>query len=114
MINFDEVVNDTPITHNENWPYVPDFPYRILIVGGSGSGKTNALLNLISRQEDIDKIYLYVKDPYEPKYQFLINKRQAVGKNIVTIVMLLLSIQTTLMMFTTILTIIILVKVVKF
>ena len=57
------------------WPYIPDHPYRILIVGGSGSGKTNALLNLINNQSDIDKIYLYAKDPYEKEYQYLINKR---------------------------------------
>ena len=49
------------------------------MVGGSGSGKTNALLNLINNQPDIDKIYLYAKDPYEPKYQNLINKRKKVG-----------------------------------
>ena len=49
----------------------------ILIIGGSGSGKTNALLNLINNQPDIDKIYLYAKDPYEDKYQFLINKRES-------------------------------------
>ena len=51
--------------HNKNWPYIPDHPYRILIIGGSGSGKTNLLLNLIENQPDIDKIYFYVKDPYE-------------------------------------------------
>ena len=56
-----------------------DHPYRILIVGGSGSWKTNALLNLIKNQPDIDKIYLYAKDPYEAKYQFLINKRKSTG-----------------------------------
>ena len=50
----------------------------ILIIGGSGSGKTNALLNLINNQPDIDKIYLYAKDPYEDKYQFLINKRESI------------------------------------
>ena len=54
--------------HNKNWPYIPDHPYRILIIGGSGSGKTNVLLNLIENQPDIDKIYLYAKDPYECKY----------------------------------------------
>ena len=48
---------------------------RILIIGGSGSGKTNELLNLINSQPDIDKLYLYAKDPYETKYQFLINKK---------------------------------------
>ena len=47
---------------------MPHHPYRILIIGGSGSGKTNALLNLISNQPDIDKIYLYGKDPYGAKY----------------------------------------------
>ena len=61
------------------WLHIPDHPYRILIVGGSGSGKTNALLNLINKQPDIDKIYLYAKDPYEAKYQYLINKREKVG-----------------------------------
>ena len=53
------------------------FPYIILIIGGSGSGKTNALLNLINNQPDIDKIYLYAKDRYEAKYQFSINKRES-------------------------------------
>ena len=47
----------------------------------SGSGKTNVLLNLIENQPDIDKIYLYTKDPYEGKYQYLINKRERVGMN---------------------------------
>ena len=65
--------------HNLNWPYIPDHPYRILIIGSSGTGKTNVLLNLINNQEDIDKIYLYAKDPHEDKYQYLINKRKSVG-----------------------------------
>ena len=81
MINFDEYTNENKRKHNPNWPYIPDHPYRILIVGGSGSGKTNALLNLIDNQPDIDKIYLYAKDPYESKYQYLINKREGVGIN---------------------------------
>ena len=58
--------------YNPNWPYIPDHPYRILIIGVSGSGKTNTLLNLINNQPNIDKIYLYAKDPYEDKYQLLI------------------------------------------
>ena len=58
--------------------FFPDDPYRVLIIGGSGSGKTNALLNLINNQPDIDNIYLYAKDPYEAKYQFLINKRESI------------------------------------
>ena len=57
-------------------PYVPDHPYRILIIAGCGSGKTNALLNLINSNPDIDKKYLYAKDPYEAKYQILINKKE--------------------------------------
>ena len=81
MIYFDEYTNENIIENNLNWPYIPDHPYRILIIGGSGSGKTNALLNLINNQPDIDKIYLYAKDPYEKKYQYLINKREKVGLN---------------------------------
>ena len=79
MINFDEYTNENIIKHNSKWPYIPDHPYRILIIGDSGSGKTNALLNLINNQPDIDKIYLYAKDPYESKYQYLINKCEKVG-----------------------------------
>ena len=79
MINFDDYVNENKTKHNKNWPYTPDHPYRILIMGGSGSGKTNVLLNLIDNQPDIDKIYLYVKDLYEAKYQYLINIREKVG-----------------------------------
>ena len=79
MINFDNCTNENEIEHNPKWPYIPDHPYRILIVRDSGSEKTNALLNLIDNQTDIDKIYLYAKDPYEAKYQYLINKREKVG-----------------------------------
>ena len=79
MINFDDYVNENKTKHNENWPYIPDHPYRILIVGGSGSEKINVLLNLIQKQPVIDKIYLYAKDLYEAKYQYLINKRKTVG-----------------------------------
>ena len=80
MINFDEYPNEN-IEHNLKWPYIPDHPYRILIINGSGSGKTNALLNLINNQTDIDKIYLNAKDPYEAKYQYLITKHEKVGLN---------------------------------
>ena len=79
MINFDEYTNENKMEHNLNWPYIQDHPYRILIIGGSGSEKTNALLNLINNQPDTDKIYLYAKDPYEPKYQYLINKHEKEG-----------------------------------
>ena len=63
MINFDDYTNEKETKHNPDYPYIPDHPYRILIIGGSGFGKTNALLNLIENQPDIDKIYLYAKDP---------------------------------------------------
>ena len=79
MINFDDYTNENKTEHNPKWSYILDHPYRILIVGGSGSGKTNALLNLTNNQPNIDKIYLYGKDPYEEKYQYLINKREKVG-----------------------------------
>ena len=79
MINFDDYANENKTEHSKNWSYIPDHPYMILIIEGSGSGKTNALLHLINNQPDIDKIYLYAKDPYETKYQFLINKRERTG-----------------------------------
>ena len=79
MINFDIYSNETKRKHNANWPLIPDHPYRMLIIGGSGSEKTNALLNLINDQPDIDKIYLYAKDPYEDKYQYLIEKKESTG-----------------------------------
>ena len=69
------------MSNRDIWPYIPDHPYTILIIGGSGSGKTSALLNLIKNREDIVKIYLYAKDPNEAKYQYLINKREKVGLN---------------------------------
>ena len=56
MINFDDYVNENKTKHNKNWPYAPYHPYRILIIGGSGSGKTDVLLNLIDIQLDVDKI----------------------------------------------------------
>ena len=79
MINFDNYVNENKTKHNKNWPYIPDYPYRILIIGGSGSGKTNALINLINEQNDIDKIYLHARDLNEPKYEYLIKIREDVG-----------------------------------
>ena len=62
MINLDNIVNNNKQEHNQKRPYIPDHLYRILIIGGSGSGKTNTWLHLINEQEDIDKIYLYAKD----------------------------------------------------
>ena len=81
MINFDNYANENKTKHNKNWPYIPDHRYRILIIGGSESGKTNLLLNLTENQPDIDKIYLYAKYPYKSKYQYLIDKREGVGIN---------------------------------
>ena len=68
MINLDNITNENNKKHNKKWPYIPDHPYRVLIIGGSESGKTNTLLNLINEQNDIDKIYLYAKDLIEPKH----------------------------------------------
>ena len=81
MLNFDDYTNENKIRQSSNWPYIPDHPYRILIIGGSGSGKTSALLSLINNQSDIDKIYLYAKNSYEPKYQYLFDKRENVCLN---------------------------------
>ena len=82
MIVLNSIINENNKRHNEKWPYIPDHPYRIFIIGDSGSGKTNTLNNLISVQDYndvIDKIYLYAKDLNEPKYQFLIEKREYAG-----------------------------------
>ena len=77
MKNYDQSFE---INHNLNWSYIPNHPYRILIIGGSRSGKTNVLLNFIKHQRpDIDKIYFYVKDPFKSKYQFLVNRREKAG-----------------------------------
>ena len=104
MINFDDYMNKNKTEHNQKRLYIPDHPYRKLIIGGSGSGKTNALLNLINNQLDIDKIYLYAKDPYETKYHVLIDKRESTGlKHFNDPMILSLSIQIICMMFTKIL-----------
>ena len=79
MFNLDDITNENNKEHNKNWPFIPDHTHRLLIIGCSGSGKTNAMLNLIKEQDDIDKIYLYAKDLSEPKYEFLIKKREDAG-----------------------------------
>ena len=79
MINLDSITNGNNKERNEKWPYIPDHPHRILIFGSSASGKTNTWLHLIREQDDIDKIYFYATDLREPKYEFLIKKRENVG-----------------------------------
>ena len=66
MINLNSITNEKNKKHDEKWPYIPDHPYRTLIIGNSGSGKTNTLLNLINEQNHIDKVYLYARDLNEP------------------------------------------------
>ena len=65
----DSITNENNKKHNEKWPYIPDHPCRILIIG----------LNLINEQNDTDKIYLYTRDLNEPKYKILIKKRKDAG-----------------------------------
>ena len=79
MTNFDDYPNENKRKHNLKWQYTPEHPHRILIIGGSWSGKTNATLNLINNQRDIGKIYFYAKDPYGTKCQFLLKKREITG-----------------------------------
>ena len=76
MINLGSINNKNNKKYNEKWPYIPDHPHRIIIIGGSGSGDTNALINLIDEENHIDKIYLYARDLSEPKYEYLIKKRE--------------------------------------
>ena len=67
MINLDSIIKENNKEYNKKWPYIPNQPYRILIIGGSGSRKTNTLLNLINEQRDINKMYLYAKGLSESK-----------------------------------------------
>ena len=81
MINLDSITNENNKDHNEKWPYIPDYPYRSLIIDGSGSLKTSTLFNLIKEQNDIGKIYLYAKDLSKEKYDFFfIKKRKNAGR----------------------------------
>ena len=76
MINFDDGIKENIKEHNSNRPQIPNHPYRVFIIGVSGSGITNSLLNLINHQQDTDKTFLYAKNLYEAKYQLLINRRE--------------------------------------
>ena len=83
MINLDKIIIEKNKEYNKKWPYIPDHSNRILIIGGSGSRKTNTLLNLINEQKDILKIYLYAKDLSKSKYKYLIkNRENAVIKHV--------------------------------
>ena len=82
MFNLDDIRNKNNKDHNKKQPFIPDHPYRMLIIEGSVSGKTNSLPTLVKEQDSenlIDKIYWYVKDLNEPKYQFLIKKHEDLG-----------------------------------
>ena len=70
MLNLDNILSNKNEDKNNNWPF------RMLIIGPSSSGKTNTLLHLINNLHSIDKIYLYAKDIHEPKYECLINKQE--------------------------------------
>ena len=75
MLNLDNIVSNKKKSSLES----DDWPFRMLIIGPSGSGKTNTLLHLIDKFHPIDKIYLYAKNIYEEKHQYLINKREQAG-----------------------------------
>ena len=77
MFNFDYIIKIDIKENNLKWPKLPDQSYRRLIIGASGSRKTNASLNLVNHEPDIEKSYLYAEDPYKAKYQLLINKRES-------------------------------------
>ena len=80
MINFYDVTGENIKEHNPNWAQISLYhPYRILVIGNSGSGKTNALPNLISHQPNINKIYLHAQKPYEAKYHLVISRCESVG-----------------------------------
>ena len=96
IINLESITNKNNKEHNEKWPYIPNHPYRIIIIFGSGSGKVNTLLNLVKEKDYhdvIDKMYLYARDLSKPKYQFLIKKREDAGIKNVNNQMLLLCVQ---------------------
>ena len=90
MINPGSTRNENNKEHNEKWPFISHHSCRILIIWGSGSGKINALLDLIKEQDDIDTIYLYAKDSSEPKYEFLIKSAKLSSLEIYKILQLII------------------------
>ena len=84
MLNLDSIASNKNTSSSEDTTESSssernNWPFRMLIIGASGSGKTNTLLHLINNLHPIDKIYLYAKDIHEPKYEYLINKREQAG-----------------------------------
>ena len=85
MINFDNIAKVNIKEHNLNWPQIRNHQYRILLIGGTRSRKTNALFNIINHKLYTDKIHFYAKDPYEVKYQVLINNRDSARSSAIMI-----------------------------
>ena len=79
MNNLDSITNEKNKEHDKKCPFIPGHLYRNWIIGGAGSRKANALLNLTKEQDNIDKTYLHAKDLSGPMYEFLIKKREDVG-----------------------------------
>ena len=82
MFSLDNIVNENNEDHNKKCPCIPGHPYGVLVIRGSGSGKTNSLFNRIRQQDSnklIDNIYFYAKDLNEPKFLLLIKKREETG-----------------------------------
>ena len=77
----DDVTKESIKGHNPHWLKIPGHPCRLLIIRGFQSRTTDSLFNRISHLPDIDNIYLYTKDPYQTKYQLLINKQNSTGLN---------------------------------
>ena len=75
----DSITNESNKEHNKKWPFIPDHPYRILIICGSESGKITALLNLIKEQMILTKFICMQKDLSKPKFEFLIKKCDDAG-----------------------------------
>ena len=75
MLKLANIVSNKNMSSSEdnNWPF------RMLITGPSGLGKTNTLPHLINDLHPIDEIYLYAKDLHEPKYEYLANKEEQAG-----------------------------------